>query len=395
MNRTRYTVIATVLLLVPLAALHAADAPPVQRPNILLITAEDICPNLGCYGDPNAVTPNLDRFADAGRAVQQLLLGSSLLFAQSFRPRHGRVSDAARHLPTPRQNVGEPGIGEMFPDPAAHRRLLLFQRQQRGQAKLDYEFDPKDHPWDKIGSKEIEWRHRAAGQPFFGQINIFCTHQSRYGQRPPGGKTVNPVLYGGEPSAERVHDPAKIVVPPYLPDTPAVREIWAEYHDRITQMDGQFAVLLKMLADDGLADDTIIFFIGDNGHGVPSGKVWLWDEGPHVPLIVRIPKNWAGLASGQPGVVSDRLVSFVDFAPTMLSLAGVPIPGDMQGSDFLGPKSGEPRRYVYAARRFSRRRGLRHLPHGARRAVLLPPQLHAADWLGRHPIQLAESALHA
>ena len=210
----------------------------------------------------------------------------------------------------------------------------------------------KDHPWDKIGSKEIEWRNRAAGQPFFGQINIFCTHQSRYGQRPPGGKTVNPAVYDGEPAAERVHDPAKIVVPPYLPDTPAVREIWAEYHDRITQMDGQFAALLKMLADDGLADDTIIFFIGDNGHGVPSGKVWLWDEGPHVPLIVRIPKKWASLAAAQPGTVSDRLVSFVDFAPTMLSLAGVPIPGDMQGSVFLGPKAGEPRRYVYAARDF-------------------------------------------
>ena len=107
-----------------------------------------------------------------------------------------------------------------------------------------------------------------------------------------------------------------------------------------------------MLADDGLADDTIIFFIGDNGHGVPSGKVWLWDEGPHVPAPSCVFLEMGESCAEKPGTVSGRLVSFVDFAPTMLSLAGVPIPGDVQGSAFLGPKSGEPRRYVYAARDF-------------------------------------------
>jgi hypothetical protein len=141
-------------------------------------------------------------------------------------------------------------------------------------------------------------------------------------------------------------------VPPYHPDTPAVREIWAEYHDRITQIDEQLGTLLEMLADDGLADDTIVVFFGDNGHGVPGGKIWLWDQGPHVPLVIRFPAKWAQLAPSLPGSESDRLVSFVDFAPTMLSLAGVEFPGIMQGSVFLGPKADEPRRHVFAARDF-------------------------------------------
>lgn len=355
MNRTTRQILvflAAALLLAPHAALHAGDAPPVQQPNILLITAEDICPNLGCYGDPNAVTPNLDRFATQSvrftscYSVHPCCSPSrSALVTGVYPTRLGTFQHRAKMWVNP-------ALVQCFPSLLRAAGYYCFNGMKGGTPKLDYGFDPKDKPWDKIGSNEIEWRKRPAGRPFFGQINIVCTHQSRYGLRPPGGMTVNPKTHGGGPATERVHDPAGIAVPPYLPDTPAVREIWAEYHDRITQMDGQFEALLKMLADDELADDTIIIFIGDNGHGVPGGKIWLWDEGPHVPLIVRIPKKWAGLAPGQPSAVSDRLVSFVDFAPTILSLAGVPIPGNMQGSAFLGPKSGEPRRYVYAARDF-------------------------------------------
>ena len=342
----------TVLLLAPLAALRAADAPPVRRPNILFILAEDICPNLGCYGDPNAVTPNLDRFAAEGVRFTNCFSvhpccspSRSALVTGVYPTRLGTFQHRAKMWVNPT-------LVKCFPTLLRAAGYYCFNGFKGSNPKLDYEFDPQDRPWDKIGSKEIEWRNRPAGHPFFGQINIWCTHQSRYGLRPPGGKTVNPKAYMGEPTADRVHDPDKIVVPPYLPDTPAVREIWAEYCDRITQADGRFAALLKQLADDGLADDTIVIFIGDNGHGVPSGKVWLWDEGPHVPLLVHVPEKWASLASEKPGTVSDRLVSFVDFAPTMLSLAGVAIPSDMQGSAFLGPQSGQPRRYVYAARDF-------------------------------------------
>ena len=335
-----------------LAIAHGAEA--VRRPNMLFVTAEDICPNLGCYGDPNAVTPNLDRFAGEGVRFNNCYSvhpccspSRSALVTGVYPTRLGTFQHRGKVWVNP-------DCVKCFPTLLRAAGYYCFNGSKGGQAKLDYEFDPHDEPWNKIGSTDIEWRRHAPGQPFFGQINLFCTHQSRYGQRPPGSTAeVNPRVYGGEPTAARVHDPSTIVVPPYLPDTPAVREIWAEYNDRITQMDGCFETLLKLLDADGLAEDTIVVFIGDNGHGVPGGKVWLWDEGPHVPLLVRIPNKWAHLApAAKPGTSSDQLVSFVDFAPTFLTLAGVPVPAFMQGHAFLGPASGTPRRYVHAARDF-------------------------------------------
>jgi arylsulfatase A-like enzyme len=352
--RTTLSLAALVLLALP-AALHAADASPGRRPNILWITAEDICPNLGCYGDPDAVTPNLDSFASQGvRFVNCFSVhpccspSRSALATGVYPTRLGTF-----------QHRGKMWVNaelvKCFPSWLRSAGYYTFNGSRGGSAKLDYNFEPQDKPWDKIGSKEIEWRQRPAGQPFFGQINLACTHQSQYGQRPPGGEPVARAKPRAKSNlnqsvAERVHDPARLRVPPYHPDTPAVREIWAEYHDRITQMDGQFGALLQMLADDALAEDTIVFFLGDNGHGIPGGKVWLWDQGPHVPLIVLFPKKWAHLAPSAPGSVSSRLVSFLDFAPTVLSLAGVEAPGSLQGRAFLGPQTGEPRRCAFAAR---------------------------------------------
>jgi uncharacterized sulfatase len=213
-------------------------------------------------------------------------------------------------------------------------------------AKTDYNFTPADPAWDVVGTKEINWRARSAGQPFFGQINLNYTHQSQYGL-PSGRKSGMPL-----DDWARVHDPAKVRVPPYLPDTPAVREIWKQYHDRITQMDGAFGRLLEQLRADGLADDTVVFFFGDNGHGVPGGKVWLWDQGVHVPLLIHFPRKWAHLAGPVPQGVTDRLVSFVDFAPTTLALAGVKPPTYMHGEVFLGATAAPPRTAVFAARDF-------------------------------------------
>ena len=193
-----------------------------------------------------------------------------------------------------------PELVKCFPTLLRQAGYYTFNGCKGGLAKLDYNFTPEDQPWDKSGSKQIEWRNPpAAGQPFFGQVNLFRTHQSQYGRRRVGEKDSKPAPF--------VHDPAKVRVPPYHPDTPAVREIWAEYHDRISEMDAQFAALLSQLQEDGLADDTIVFFFGDNGQGIPGGKVWLWDQGPHVPLLVRFPQKWQHLAPGRPGSVSERL----------------------------------------------------------------------------------------
>jgi hypothetical protein len=146
------------------------------------------------------------------------------------------------------------------------------------------------------------------------------------------------------------------VLPPYYPDTPLVRKDWAQYYDVITLMDKQVGEVLKQLEDDGLAEDTIVWFWGDHGRGLPRGKRWIYDSGLRIPLIIHVPEKWRGLAmpgnpeATKPHTVNGDLVAFIDFAPTMLSLAGVKIPEHIQGQAFLGGQKAKPREYIYAAR---------------------------------------------
>jgi len=146
------------------------------------------------------------------------------------------------------------------------------------------------------------------------------------------------------------------VLPPYYPDTPAVRRDWAQYYDLITLTDKLVADVLKQLEDDGLADDTIVWFWGDHGRGLPRGKRWIYDSGLKVPLIIHVPEKWRKLAmpnnpdAVKPGTVNDDLIAFIDFAPTMLSLTGNKIPDHIQGQAFLGSQKVEPREYIFAAR---------------------------------------------
>lgn len=124
----------------------------------------------------------------------------------------------------------------------------------------------------------------------------------------------------------------------------------ARYYDCIAVMDHKVGAILRELEADGLADDTIVFYYSDHGMGMPRGKRLLYDSGMHVPLLIHFPKKWERFAPGAPGSTVDRLVSFVDFAPTLLSLAGVPIPEHFQGSAFLGDAAKAPRKYVFGAR---------------------------------------------
>ena len=172
-------------------------------------------------------------------------------------------------------------------------------------------------------------------------MNIFRTHQSQYGRRKP--EDIDPA---------RCHPAAEVEVPPYHPDTLAVREIWSEYHDRITEADAKVGEILDLLERDGLTDSTIVILLGDNGMGIPAGKVWLWEQGLHVPMIIRVPTSLRDMMNAQTEGVRDDLVSFIDFAPTVLSIAGLPIPEYMSGLPFMGPDTSTERRFAFAARDF-------------------------------------------
>src|SRR5690606_14893486 len=147
-------------------------------------------------------------------------------------------------------------------------------------------------------SGKAHWRNRAEGQPFFAVFNFTTTHESQIRKRPH----------------EAVHDPAKVPLPAYHPDTPEVRQDWAQYYDKITEMEEQVGRVLKELKDDGLEQDTIIFYYGDHGSGMPRSKRWPYNSGLHVPMVIHVPEKFQHLAPDgyQPGSQSDRLVSFID-----------------------------------------------------------------------------------
>jgi len=302
-----------------------------DRPNVLWITAEDHGPHLGCYGDRYAVTPNLDALA---------VRGCRYTYCWSNCP---VCAPARTTLITGMyaQSLGAEHMRSMVPVP---RGFQLLPQHLRGagyycsnNVKEDYNIAPEGEVWDE-SSNRAHWRNRGEGQPFFAVFNHTITHESEI------RNAIDP--------KDQVHDPAGVRVPAYHPDTPEVRKDWTQYYDRLTMMDKQAGKVLQDLAADGLADDTIVFFFSDHGSGMPRSKRWLYDSGLHVPLIVYVPERWRSLATSDylAGGTSSRLVSFVDFAPTILSLCGVEIPQAYQGQAFLGRAVAEPRKYVFGAR---------------------------------------------
>ena len=315
-----------------------------ERPNVLWISTEDISPDLGCYGDKYAVTPNLDKLATEGVRYDNVFS-----HAPVCAPARSGIITAmypttigTHHMRC--QGVPPPYV-KCFPE-----YLRAAGYYCTNNVKTDYQFAAPLTAWDE-NSRRAHWRGRPEGQPFFSVINITTTHESQVRNRSRGMLSRIARL---EPHEK--HDPAKGVLPPYYPDTPVVRRDWAQYYDIITLMDKQVADILKQLEEDGLAEDTIVWFWGDHGRGLPRGKRWIYDSGLHVPLMIRVPEKFRKLAmpddpdAVQPGSVSDDLIGFIDFGPTVLSLAGVKVTDYMQGRPFLGTQKAPSRRYLFAAR---------------------------------------------
>ncbi|HEU5118166.1 MAG TPA: sulfatase-like hydrolase/transferase [Isosphaeraceae bacterium] len=329
----RLLVLGVLLSLEPVGALRADD-----RPNILWITCEDISPNLGCYGDSYAVTPNLDRLAK-----------QSVRYTEAFAV-IGVCAPARSSIITGMYacSIGTSYMRCQGTVPAQMKEFPRYLRDAgyfcTNHTKTDYNFAFSKETWDQNGAK-AHWRNRKPGQPFFSVINFTSCHESQI--RLPEAQYRKRVA---DFTSKEIHDPAKAPLPPYHPDTPGTRKNWARYADMITYMDKEVGGVLKQLEDDGLADDTIVFFYSDHGAGMPRSKRWLYDSSTRVPFMVRLPEKYAAMAPSKPGSTTDRLISFVDLAPTALSLAGIGAPEMMQGVAFLGSKAGEPRKYVYGFR---------------------------------------------
>ncbi|MCS7026056.1 MAG: sulfatase [Bryobacteraceae bacterium] len=316
--------------------LLAAGAGPVlrargenRRPNILWITCEDMSPHLGCYGDAYAISPNLDELAK--RSLRYRVAWSN---APVCAPARTAIitgmyppSTGSEHM---RSFTKLPPSMRMFP-------CLLREAGYycTNNVKEDYNLEHTGQVWDE-SSNRAHWRKRRPGQPFFSVFNFTVTHESQVRRRPH----------------QLVHDPAKVRLPAYHPDTPEVRQDWAQYYDNITVMDALAGKVLRELQEDGLAEDTIVFFYSDHGAGMPRSKRWPYNSGLHVPLIIHVPERLRHLAPAdyQPGGWTDRLVSFVDFAPTVLSLAGIRKPPYYQGHAFMGQFNEPEQPFLYGFR---------------------------------------------
>jgi len=307
----------------------ASDSALSAQPNILWLSFEDHGPQLGCYGDDYADTPTLDALASEGVRYQHCWANAPVCSTARTTLITGRyaTSLAAHHH---RSRLALPQGVRFFPQ--LLREAGYFCTNNR---KEDYNLAKPAGTWDMSGGR-AHWRARQAGQPFFAVFNVTISHESQI--RRQGHKLV--------------HDPAEFDLPPYYPDLPAIRRDWAQEYDKGTEMDARLGAILRELDEDGLREDTIIFAFGDHGSGMPRHKRWPGESGQSVPLIVIIPDKWKALRPEgyAADAVLERLVSFVDFGPTVLSLAGLKPDTDMQGIAFLGDAAGKAKDYLFGYR---------------------------------------------
>ncbi len=306
--------------------------PPVEaapRPNILWLTSEDHGPQMGCYGDTFASTPNVDQLAAKGiiftrawSCAPVCAPARTTLISGLFPP-----STGSEHM---RSLLSFPQGKKMYPQLLREAGYYCSNN-----AKEDYNLAKPGRVWDD-SSKNGHWKHRQPGQPFFAVFNSEKSHESKVRSRPH----------------TPIHDPAQVRVPAYHPDTREVRLDWAQYYDVVSEADADAGQRLRELAEAGLTEETIVFYYGDHGAGMPRSKRWPYNSGLHVPLVIYIPEKFQALRPPEyrAGGKSDRLVSFVDFPPTMLSLAGLKPPDWLQGHAFLGPDQEPPQPFIYGFR---------------------------------------------
>jgi arylsulfatase A-like enzyme len=301
-------------------------------PNILWITSEDNSPLLGCYGDEFATTPHLDQMAAEG-----------FLYTRAYA--NAPVCAPARNTIITGIHACSNGNEQMRSTYTKSETVRFYTEYLMktgyyctNNSKTDYNTAPIDikSMWNESGRK-AHYRNRTKGQPFFAIFNITTSHESS--------------IHNSIPREQLRHNPEDVTLPPYHPDTPEMRHDWAQYYDKVEDMDTQVGAFLKELEEEGLADNTIVFYYADHGGVLGRSKRYLYETGTHVPMIIRIPEKYKHLypATG-PGDQVERLVSFVDLAPTLLSLTDQEAPEFMQGSAFLGKYQQEEPEYVYMFR---------------------------------------------
>lgn len=301
-----------------------------ERPNILWITSEDNSPFLGCYGDTFATTPNLDKLATEG-----------FLYTHAY---------ANAPVCSPARNTIASGI---YASSGGHSNMRSFYPRGKqvkyhmeamkelgyyctNNSKTDYNSNVDKEVWDEC-SKTAHFKNAPKGQPWFSVFNTLVSHESQ--------------IHEQMPLSELKHDLSTVPIAPYHPRTPDMERDWAQYYDRVQQMDDFVGDILKQLDESGQAENTIIIYYADHGGVLARSKRTVYETGTRVPFIVRIPEKFKKFwPAHKINSRVDRLISFVDLFPTLLNLAGAKIPEQLQGSAFLGEDLSPSPKYAYMFR---------------------------------------------
>ena len=308
-------------------------------PNILCIVCEDISQYLGCFGDNTVPTPNIDRIATEGIRFNRMFCTvgvsapSRAALITGMYPTSIGADQMRCYSPQPGYKALPEGITQY--EVVLPEGVKCYTEYMRAagyyctnNSKTDYQFAPPLTAWDENGNT-AHWKNRPNGKPFFSIFNLGVTHESQVWER-----TNLPL----------VCDPEKVPLPPYYPDDPVIRHDVAVMYSNIHEMDKQVQRLIDELVNEDLLDSTIIIFYSDNGGPLPNQKREIYDRGTLVPFIIKFPNGY------RKGEITNRLCSFVDIPPTILSLAGIKPPSYMQGKAFLGKYETGERNYVFGGR---------------------------------------------
>ncbi len=331
-----------------------------ERPNILWIQAEDLSPHLGCYGDENVHTPTIDLLAKEGVMFTRAFTNAGVCAPSRAAIITGMHSTftGTQHMRQAKSVLAIPGIPNYNAVPQLYVKAFPEYLRAGGyytcnNRKTDYQFGEPFSVWDEC-SKTAHWRNRPEGKPFFANFVFESTHEinvwpdstkARFFDEfyVDTAKLVNDVKFRPPLDKKYFTHPDSIELPPYYPDTKIIREDIARFYTNISRMDGQVKRLLEQLEEDGLLDNTIIFFMGDHGDCLPRRKRWVLDSGTQIPLIIWWPSD---ISAG----TREDLVSGIDLAPTVLAMAGIEIPEHIHGKDIFGELEENPNKYVFAYR---------------------------------------------
>ena len=298
------------------------SAEPTKRPNFVFIVSEDNSIHyLRLYGNKLGITPNIERLADNGLTFNHAFSGAPVCSVAR--------STLATAMHAPRvgfQYHRKSALASLPPGVKPWSQVLRENGYYTtNNAKTDYNFNVnRKEVWD-MSSNKATWRNRPnKAMPFFHMQSFADSHESRL---------HFPLKQMETPTKT---SPDDVMLQPYFPDTPIMRYTKARYYDRIRVIDSQVGKIVNQLKEDGILEDTFVFYFGDHGGVMPRSKGYAYESGLHVPLVVRIPENFKKLIDHKRGTRTNGFVSFIDFGPTLLNLASISVHKELDGQAFFG-----------------------------------------------------------